>query len=127
MAGDAAVGFEELIPALLIGRNRSLRAAQIIIEWSIGCYQGALESGERVEHRRSLRRAGVNRSESRLIVSNDTHFRQQFLPTRVHQPRIQEDSLVLLFKRTEIPSPVKSAVERGVEDGQCIEIEFPTV
>jgi hypothetical protein len=50
MTGDAAVGLEELIPALLIGRNRLLRTAEIVIEWSIGRYQGALESSERVEH-----------------------------------------------------------------------------
>jgi hypothetical protein len=43
MTGDAAIGLEELIAALLVGGDRVRRTAQIIVEGRIGCEQRSLK------------------------------------------------------------------------------------
>jgi hypothetical protein len=58
-----------------------------------------------------------------MVISIGAQLRQQFFPGRVHQPMIEQHGLVMLFKRAEIPSPVKAIIERGVEDGRSFKVE----
>ena len=128
MAGDAAVGLEQLVATLLLGPDGIAFAAQIAIERRPGRDQGTLEGGQRIENewprRRSGHRCSVERVPVRLIRAQ---LRKQCRPARAHQPRVEQHRLGLLLQRAKIATPVEPEAQGRIEDRGRVEVERPAI
>src|SRR5262249_54079227 len=123
MAGDAAVGLEQLIAAPLLRTDGIALAGEPAIERRARRQQGTLEGGEAGQAERWRRRRALGRGELVLVRLIGLQLRNQRLPARAHQPRIEQDGFGLLLQRAEIAAPIEPEAQRCVEDRGRIEVE----
>src|ERR1700677_1458072 len=116
MAGNASERFEEPVSFKLFGRESRGVPAKPEIELAVRGEQRPLESSDRVQKARPIRRPSIGRNETIRHLWISVELLQNFGDARVQVDRILQRRLDLRLETAKVAFPVQTKAESGVED-----------